>query len=325
VAVRNITFREAVAEAIKEEMKRDPTVFIMGEDLGKFGGAFGATRGLYQEFGEERVRDTPISETAIIGFALGAAMGGMRPIAEIMRNDWMTICMDELVNQIAKMRYMSGGRPEIHLVVRTSAEGGIGLGPQHSQSFEAWVCHVPGLGVVMPSNAYDAKGLLKSAIRGHNPVIYLEPVTLLATTGSVPDEDYTVPIGKAEVKKEGKDVTIVAWGTVLAKSLNAAKALANDGIDVEVVDLRTLRPMDTETVINSVKKTGRLVVGHEANKTGGLGAEVAATVQELAFDHLDAPIKRVATPDAIIPANRKLEKFVLPQEEKIVEAVKSIV
>lgn len=319
-----LTFREAIAEAIKEEMKRDSTVFIMGEDLGKFGGSFGTTRGLYREFGEERVRDTPISETAILGFALGAAMGGMRPIAEIARCDWMTICMDELVNQIAKMRYMSGGRPEIHLVVKTNAEGGLGLGPQHSQSFEAWFCHIPGLKVVMPSNAYDAKGLLKSAVRGHNPIIFIEPNPLLHMSGSVPDEDYTVPIGKAEVKKEGKDVTIVGWGTLLVKSLNAAKTLANEGIDVEVIDLRTLRPMDTETIVNSVKKTGRLAVAHEANKTGGFGAEVVATVQELAFDSLDAPIKRIATLDAIIPANRKLEKFVLPQEEDVIEVVKSL-
>jgi len=324
VAVRNITFREAIAEAIKEEMKRDERVFIMGEDLGRFGGAFGTTRGLYHEFGEERVRDTPISETAIIGFTLGAALGGMRPIAEIMRNDWMTICMDEIVNQIAKMRYMSGGRPEIHLVIKTNAEGGIGLGPQHSQSFEALVCHVPGLKVVIPSNPYDAKGLLKAAIRGHNPVIYFEPVSLLGMSGPVPEEDYIVPIGKAEVKRPGKDVTIVAWGTVLAKSLNAAKTLADERIDAEVIDLRTLRPMDIETVVNSVKKTGKLVVGHEANKTGGFGAEIAASVQELAFDYLDAPIKRVAAPDVIIPANRRLEKYVLPQEENIIAAAKSI-
>ena len=319
-----LTVREAIAEAIKEEMKRDPTVFVMGEDLGMYGGSFGTTRGLYHEFGEERVRDTPISETAIVGFALGAAMGGMRPIVEIMRCDWMTVCMDELVNQIAKMRYMSGGRPEIHLVVKTNTEGGIQLGPQHSQSFEAWFCHIPGLRVVMFSNAYDAKGLLKSAVRGHNPVIFMEPVALLATTGTIPDEDYTVPIGKAEVKKEGKDATIVSWGTMLVKSLKAAKTLANEGIDVEVIDLRTLRPMDTDTVVNSVKKTGRLVIAHEANKTGGLGAEVAAIVQELAFDSLDAPIKRVATPDAMIPVNQRLEKFVLPQEEKVIEAVKSL-
>ncbi len=324
MAVRQITLREAIAEAIKEEMRRDPTVFIMGEDIGKFGGSFGTTRGLYQEFGEERVRDTPISETAIIGFALGAAMGGMRPIAEIMRCDWTTICMDEIVNQVAKMRYMSGGRPEIHMVIKTNCEGGIGLGPQHSQSFEAWYCHVPGLKVVMPSNPYDGKGLLKAAIRGRNPVIYLDSVTLLSLSGPVPDEDYTVPIGKAEVKKEGKDVTFVGWGAVLVKALNAAKTLANEGIDMEVIDLRTLRPMDTDTIINSVKKTHRLVVGHEANLTCGLGAEVAARVQEQAFDYLDAPIKRVAAPDCLIPANRKLEKYVLPQEETVIAAVKSI-
>jgi len=233
--------------------------------------------------------------------------------------------MDEIVNQVAKMRYMSGGRPEIHMVIRTNTEGGIGLGPQHSQSFEAWYCHIPGLRVVMPSNGYDAKGLLKSAIRGRNPVIFLEPITLLANPSTIPDEDYTIPIGKADVKKAGKDVTIVGWGTLLVKSLNAAKTLANEGIDVEVIDLRTLRPMDTETIINSVKKTGKLVVAHEANRTGGLGAEVAATIQELAFDSLDAPIKRVAAPDAMVPANRKLEKYILPQEDRVIEAVKSII
>ncbi|MFC1931590.1 alpha-ketoacid dehydrogenase subunit beta [Chloroflexota bacterium] len=324
MAVHNITFREAIADAIKEEMERDPAVFLMGEDIAKFGGGFGTTRGLYHKFGGERIIQTPISETAIAGFALGAAMSGMRPIAEIMRDDWMTICMDELVNQVAKIRYMSGGKPEIHLTFKISTEGGVGLGPQHSQSFEAWVCHVPGLKVVMPSNPYDAKGLLKAAVRAHNPIIYMEPVSLLSMSGPVPDEDFTVPIGKAEVKKQGTDVTVVAWGTVLAKTLNAAKTLAKEGIDVEVIDLRTLSPMDTETIINSVKKTGKLVVGHEANKSGGWGAEVVATVQERAFDHLDAPIKRVAAPDAIIPTNKNLEKFILPQEEEVIEAVKSL-
>ena len=287
MAVRQITMRQAIAEAIEEEMKRDSTVFLMGEDIGKWGGIFGQTLGLYRKFGGERIRQTPISETAIIGFALGASMGGMRPIAEIERADFMTVCMDELVNQVAKMRYMSGGRPEIHLTVKITSEGGLGLGPQHSQSFEAWVCHVPGLKVVMPSNPYDAKGLLKAAVRSHNPVIFMEPVSLLGMSGMVPEEDYIVPIGKAEVKEEGKDVTVVAWGTILAKSINAAKILGNEGINIEVIDLRSLCPMDIETVINSVKKTGRLVVGHEANKSGGWGAEVVATVQELVFDYLD--------------------------------------
>ena len=324
MAQRQISYREAIAEAIREEMARDEKVFLMGEDVGVLGGAFGSTKGLFQQFGEDRVRDTPISETAIIGFALGAAMAGMRPIAEIMRNDWMTICMDEIVNQVAKMHYLSGGRPRVAMVIRAATEGGIGLGAQHSQSFEAWFVHVPGLKVVMPSTPYDAKGLLKAAIRDPNPVIFLEPGVLYGTSGTVPEEDYVIPLGKADIKREGKDATIVVWGTMVLKALNAARTLAGEGIEVEVIDPRTLRPLDIETIIESVKKTGRLVVAHEAMKTCGVGAEIAALVQEKAFDYLDAPIKRVATPDVIIPVNRNLERIVLPQEEQIVEAVKSV-
>jgi pyruvate dehydrogenase E1 component beta subunit len=324
MAERQISYREAIAEAIKEEIARDDKVFLMGEDVGVLGGAFGSTKGLYREFGEDRVRDTPISETAIIGFALGAAMAGMRPIAEIMRVDWMTICMDEIVNQVAKMHYLSGGRPRVAMVIRAATEGGIGLGAQHSQSFESWFVHVPGLKVVMPSTPYDAKGLLKAAIRDPNPVIFLEPGVLYGTSGPVPDEDYVIPLGKADIKREGKDATIVVWGTMVLKALNAARTLAGEGIEVEVIDPRTLRPLDIDTVIGSVKKTGRLVVVHEAMKTCGVGAEIAALVQEKAFDYLDAPIKRVATPDVIIPVNRNLERMVLPQEEQIVEAVKSV-
>jgi pyruvate/2-oxoglutarate/acetoin dehydrogenase E1 component len=324
MAERQISYREAIAEAIKEEIARDDKVFLMGEDVGVLGGAFGSTKGLYKEFGEDRVRDTPISETAIIGFALGAAMAGMRPIAEIMRVDWMTICMDEIVNQVAKMHYLSGGRPRVAMVIRAATEGGIGLGAQHSQSFESWFVHVPGLKVVMPSTPYDAKGLLKAAIRDPNPVIFLEPGVLYSTSGPVPAEDYVIPLGKADIKREGKDATIVVWGTMVLKALNAARTLAGEGIEVEVIDPRTLRPLDIDTVIESVKKTGRLVVSHEAMKTCGVGAEIAALVQEKAFDYLDAPIKRVATPDVIIPVNRNLERMVLPQEEQIVEAVKSV-
>ena len=324
MAQRQISYREAIAEAIKEEIARDDKVFLMGEDVGVLGGAFGSTKGLYKEFGEDRVRDTPISETAIIGFALGAAMAGMRPIAEIMRVDWMTICMDEIVNQVAKMHYLSGGRPRVAMVIRAATEGGIGLGAQHSQSFESWFVHVPGLKVVMPSTPYDAKGLLKAAIRDPNPVIFLEPGVLYGTSGPVPAEDYVIPLGKADIKREGKDATIVVWGTMVLKALNAARNLAGEGIEVEVIDPRTLRPLDIDTIIESVKKTGRLVVVHEAMKTCGVGAEIAALVQEKAFDYLDAPIKRVATPDVIIPVNRNLERMVLPQEEQIVEAVKSV-
>jgi pyruvate dehydrogenase E1 component beta subunit len=322
---RQITYREALAEAIIEEMARDDRVFLMGEDVGVLGGAFGATPGIYAKFGGERVLDTPISETAIVGYALGAAMAGMRPIAEIMRVDWMTICMDEIVNQTAKMRYLSGGHPEVSMVIRATAEGGIGLGGQHSQSFEAWFTHVPGLKVVMPSTPYDVKGLLKSAIRDPDPVIFLEPGILYGVSGPVPKEEYIIPLGEAEVKREGKDITIVAWGTMLPKSLNAAQTLAEEGIDAEVVDPRTFRPLDIDTIIISVEKTGKLVIAHEAMKTCGVGAEIAALVQERAFDHLDAPIQRVATPDVIIPVNRGLERVVLPQEGTIVDAVKSVI
>jgi len=322
---RQISYREALAEAIKEEMARDDRVILIGEDVGILGGAFGATKGVYDAFGGERVIDTPISETAIAGYALGAAMAGMRPIAEIMRVDWMTICMDEIVNQTAKMRYLSGGHPEVSMVIRATAEGGIGLGGQHSQSFEAWFVHVPGLKVVMPSTPYDVKGLLKAAVRDPNPVIFLEPGVLYGVSGPVPEEEYVIPLGESEVKREGKDVTIVAWGTMLPKTLNAAQTLAGEGIEVEVIDPRTLRPLDIDTIINSVKKTGKLIIAHEAMKTCGVGAEIVALVQERAFDHLDAPIQRVATPDTIIPVNRSLERLILPQEDTVVEAVKSII
>ena len=324
MAERKITYREAISEAIKEEIIRDDRVFLMGEDLGRFGGAFGTTRGLYQELGEERIKDTPISETAIVGFGLGAALIGLRPIVEIMRIDWLAICMDEIVNHVAKMRYLSAGKPEVSMVIKTNAEGGLGLGAQHSQSFESWVVHVPGLKVVMPSDPYDGKGLLKAAVRDPNPVIFIEPVAALSVSGTVPTEDYVVPLGKAEIKREGKDATIVAWGTLASKALNAAQTLADEGIQVEVIDPRSLRPLDIETIIASVEKTGRLVVAHQAMKTCGVGAEIAALVQERAFDHLDAPIKRVATPDVIIPVNRNLERMVFPQEEQIIEAVKSV-
>lgn len=324
VAQHQITYREAITEAIREEMAQDDRVFLMGEDLGVFGGTFGTTRGLLREFGEERIKDTPISETAIVGFGLGAALIGMRPIVEIMRIDWIAICMDEIANHVAKMRYLSGGRPEVAMVIKTNAEGGLGLGAQHSQSFESWLVHVPGLKVVMPSTPYDGKGLLKAAIRDPNPVIFIEPVTLLSISGAVPTEDYVVPLGRADVKREGTDVTIVTWGTLVSKALNAAQTLADEGIQVEIVDPRSLRPLDIETIITSVKKTGRLVVAHQAVKTCGVGAEITALVQERAFDHLDAPIQRVATPDVIIPVNRNLEKGVFPQEEQIVAAVKAV-
>lgn len=323
MAERQISYRDAVAEAIMEEMARDDRVFAMGEDMAVVGGAFGATKGILAKFGEERVMDTPISETAIIGYGVGAAMAGLRPIVEIMRCDWMTICMDEIVNQAAKMRYFTAGRPEMAMVIRTATEGGIGLGAQHSQSFEAWFAHVPGLKVIMPSTPYDVKGLLKAAVRDPNPVIFMEPIILYGTSGPVPEEDYTIPIGQADVKREGKDVTAVCWGAVTSRVLNAAGTLADEGIEAEVIDIRTIRPLDIDAIVKSVQKTGRLVVAHEANKTGGFGAEIVAEVQEKAFDDLDAPIQRVATEDALIPVNRNLELAVLPREERVIAAVKA--
>ena len=324
MAERQITYREAIIEAIREEMIRDNRVFLMGEDVGALGGIFGTTKGLLQEFGEERVQDTPISEAAIVGFGVGAAMAGMRPIVEIMRIDFMTICMDEIVNQAAKMRFLSGGRFEVPLVIKTNSGGGIGLGAQHSQSLEAWFTHVPGLKVIMPSVPYDVKGLLKAAIRDPNPVIFIESVGSLNISGPVPEDDYVVPLGKADIKRKGTDATVVAWGTLVPKALNAAQTLASDGIEIEVVDPRSLSPLDIETIVTSVKKTGRLVVAHEAIKTSGFGAEVVALVQEQAFDYLDAPIQRVAAPFGIFPVNRSLERMLLPHEEQIIAAVKSV-
>jgi pyruvate/2-oxoglutarate/acetoin dehydrogenase E1 component len=323
MAQRTITFREAIREALQEEMRRNDRVFLIGEDIGRIGGIFQVTVGLLQEFGEERVIETPISEAAIAGFAVGAAMVGMRPVAEIMRIDWMTICMDEIVNQAAKMRYLSGGRPEVSMVIRTSGGGGIGLGGQHSQSFEAWFAHVPGLKVVMPSTPYDCKGLLKASIREHNPIIFIEPVSLLGTSGPVPDEDYTIPLGKADIKREGKDVTVVAWGALVPRALSAAETLAQEGVQIEVVDPRTLSPLDSDAIVSSVKKTGRLVVAHEAVKYCGMGAEIVALVQERAFDYLNAPAQRVATPFAIYPVNRRLESLLLPHDRQIVAAVRA--
>lgn len=321
---RRITYREAISEAIREEMARDERVFLMGEDVGKIGGAFGTTRGLYHEFGEERVKDTPVSEAAIVGFGLGAALIGMRPIVEIMRIDWITLCMDEIVNHAAKMRFLSNGKVEVAMVIKTNAEGGTGMGAQHSQSFESWLVHVPGLKVVMPSNPYDCKGLLKAAIRDPNPVVFIEPVALLSTSGIVPQDDFVLPLGKADIKRQGKDITVVTWGTLVPTVLAVAQTLIDERISIEVIDMRSLRPLDTQAIIDSVTKTGKLVVTHQAVKTCGVGAEIVALVQEAAFDHLDAPIMRVATPDVIIPVNRNLEKLVFPKEAQIADAIRSV-
>jgi pyruvate dehydrogenase E1 component beta subunit len=324
--VRKITYREALREALREEMRRDPTVFLLGEDIGKYwGGAFKVTEGLAEEFGEERVRDTPISESAIIGAGVGAAITGMRPVAEIMFGDLTALAMDQIANQAAKIRYMFGGQAKCPLVIRTPFGAGVNIASHHSQSLEAWFMHVPGLYVAVPSTSYDAKGLLKSAIRGNNPVMFCEHKLLYPIEGEVPEEEYTIPFGLADVKREGEDVTIVATLYMVHKALSAAETLQKEGISVEVVDPRTLTPLDKQTIINSVKKTGRIVIVSEDCKTAGVSAEIAAIIAEEAIDYLDAPIRRVAEPDTPIPFSPPLEQYVIPDEKAIIKAVKEVV
>jgi pyruvate dehydrogenase E1 component beta subunit len=324
--MRKITYREALREALREEMRRDSTVFLLGEDIGKYwGGAFKVTEGLAEEFGEERVRDTPISESAIIGTGVGAAITGMRPVAEIMFGDLTALAMDQIANQAAKIRYMFGGQAKCPLVIRTPFGAGVNIASHHSQSLEAWFMHVPGLYVAVPSTPYDAKGLLKSAIRGNNPVVFCEHKLLYPVEGEVPEEEYTVPFGVADIKREGDDATIVATLYMMHKALEAAKTLEKEGISVEIVDPRTLTPLDKQAIIGSVKKTGRLVIVTEDCKTAGVSAEIAAIVAEEAIDYLDAPIKRVAEPDTPIPFSPTLEQYVIPDEKAIVKAVKEVV
>ncbi|MCY9673892.1 alpha-ketoacid dehydrogenase subunit beta [Bacillus pumilus] len=323
--MREISYLEAVREAMSQEMRENQDVFILGEDIGVYGGAFGVTRGMIEEFGPERVRNTPISEAAIAGGAVGAALTGMRPILELQFSDFITIAMDQLVNQAAKTRYMFGGKGKVPLVVRTPAGSGTGAAAQHSQSLEAWMAHIPGLKVVQPSTAYDAKGLLKAAMDDDNPVIFYEHKLLYKTIGEVPEEPYSIPLGKADVKRSGKDVTIVATAIMVHKALEAAKELEAEGIDVEIIDPRTLVPLDEETVIESVKKTGKCIVVHEAVKRGGYGGEIASMIAESeAFDYLDAPIKRLGGLAVPIPYNPTLEKAVIPQVPDIIEAVKEL-
>ncbi len=323
--VREISYLEAVREAMSQEMRENQDVFILGEDIGVYGGAFGVTRGMIEEFGPERVRNTPISEAAIAGGAVGAALTGMRPILELQFSDFITIAMDQLVNQAAKTRYMFGGKGKVPLVVRTPAGSGTGAAAQHSQSLEAWMAHIPGLKVVQPSTAYDAKGLLKAAMDDDNPVIFYEHKLLYKTIGEVPEEPYSIPLGKADVKRSGKDVTIVATAIMVHKALEAAKELEAEGIDVEIIDPRTLVPLDEETIIESVKKTGKCIVVHEAVKRGGYGGEIASMIAESeAFDYLDAPIKRLGGLAVPIPYNPTLEKAVIPQVPDIIEAAKEL-
>jgi pyruvate/2-oxoglutarate/acetoin dehydrogenase E1 component len=324
--MREITYLEAVREALTQEMEQDERVFIIGEDVGVYGGAFGVTLGMVEKFGEERVIDTPISELGIAGAITGAALHGMRPVGEIMFMDFTTLAAEQLVNQAAKIRFMFGGKATVPFVLRTPAGSGTGAAAQHSQSLESWFVHIPGLKVVMPSTAYDVKGLLISSIRDDNPVIFVEHKLLYRTKGLVPEESYTIPLSKAEVKREGKDLTIVATSIMVRRSLEAAEQLAEEGIDVEVVDPRTLKPLDEETIVSSVMKTGKVLIVHESCRTGGYGGELAAVIAGSdAFDYLEAPIVRLAGRDIPIPYNRNLEYHTVPQVESIVETTKKLV
>jgi pyruvate dehydrogenase E1 component beta subunit len=315
---------QAIRDALREEMQRDPTVFLLGEDIGKHGGAFGVTRGLVDEFGPERVIETPISEAAIAGAAVGAAIAGCRPVAEIMYMDFVTLAMDQIVNQAAKMRYMFGGKARVPLVIRMPSGAGRGNAAQHMQSLEAWFCHVPGLKVVMPSTPADAKGLLKSAIRDDNPVIFIEHKLLYAIKGDVPEGDYTIPLGKAEVKRAGQDVTIIATSRMVQFALEAADQLATQGVSAEVVDPRTLVPLDLDTILTSIRQTHVAVVVHEAPRRGGYGAEIAAQIQEQAFDWLDAPVARICGEDVPIPFSKALESLAIPDPDRIAAGVRHV-
>ncbi|MCB2052418.1 MAG: dehydrogenase E1 component subunit alpha/beta, partial [Novosphingobium sp.] len=322
---RELTYAQALNEALTQEMERDPTVLVMGEDIASIGGVFQVTAGLRDKFGAERVRDTPISESTFCGAGVGAAIAGMRPVVEVQIFDFVTLMMDMLVNQAAKFRFMNGGIGKVPVVVRGPQGGGIRMAAQHSQSLEAWFAHIPGLTVVAPSTPYDAKGLLAAAIREDNPVVFLEhKILYLGQTAPVPEEPYIIPLGKADIKREGTDVTIVATQVMVQRALSAAKVLERDGISVEVIDPRTIKPLDEETILASVRKTNHLIVAHEACQTGGFGAEISAIVMEKAFDWLDAPVLRVAARDVPMPYNDELEVAVIPSQEDIVQAVRSM-
>jgi pyruvate/2-oxoglutarate/acetoin dehydrogenase E1 component len=321
---REITGREAIVEALREEMERDENVFLIGEDLRHWGGICKGLQPLWKQFGDERVIDTAISESAIVGASVGAAMMGFKPVCEIYFADLLPLAMDHIVNSAAKIRYQTGGKVGVPLVIR-SQYGAVGRqGLHNSQNLEAWFMHVPGLKVVMPSNPYDAKGLLKAAVRDPDPVLFLEHKLFYGLKGWVPEEEYIIPIGKGDVKREGSDVTVVTYGHMVGKAIAAAEELERTGISVEVMDLRTSLPLDKDMILDSVKKTRRLVIVHEACRSGGAGAEIAAVVSGEGFWFLDAPIRRVAAADVPIPFSEVLEAYVLPGEEDIIEAVKNL-
>jgi pyruvate dehydrogenase E1 component beta subunit len=321
-----ISYLEAIRQALWQEMKRDERVFLLGEDIGRYGGAFGLTNGMLDEFGEERVLETPISEAAIVATAIGAALLGMRPVAELMFMDFVLLTLDQLANQAAKMHFMFGGRATVSMVVRMPGGSGSGAASQHSQSLESVLMQFPGLIVVNPSTPYDAKGLMLSAIRNPNPVCFVEHKILYKTKGEVPEGDYTIPIGVAETKRPGRDITVVANNIMVMKTLNVAEKLSKEGIEVEVIDPRTLLPLDTETILESVARTGRLLVVHEACQTGGWAGEViASVVGSPVFDYIDAPVRRLAGKDIPIPYNRVLEKAAIPQETDIEQEIRALV
>jgi len=321
-----IEYREAIRSALAEEMFRDKGVYLMGEDIGEHGGAFGVTEGLIKKFGKKRVVQTPISEEGYVGIAIGSALYGNRPVVEIMFIDFITLAMDQIVNQAAKMRFMFGGNVKIPVVIRTQGGAGRGNAAQHSQSLESWFYHIPGLKVVMPSTPFDAKGLLKASIRDDNPVIFIEHKCLYNYKGEVPDEDYILPIGKADIKREGSDLTLIATSLMVLKALNVSERMAQEkGLDIEVLDPRTLVPLDVKCIINSVKKTGKVIILQEAVKRGGVASDIAAIIMEEAFDYLDAPVKRICSYNTIVPYNHLLENYMVPSEERIYEEIRDYV
>jgi pyruvate dehydrogenase E1 component beta subunit len=319
-----ISMRDAIHDALHEEMARDETIYILGEDVIAHGGPYAITRGIAEKF-PGRIRQTPISEAGIVGTAVGSALCGMRPVAEIMYVDFITCAMDEVVNQMAKVRYMFGGQTDVPVVLRLPSGSARLIAAQHSQSLEAWFTHVPGLQVAVPSTAYDAKGLMKSALRGRDPVMFIEYKRLYTDEGEVPEGDYTIPFGQADVKRPGRDATIVATGPMVGKALEAAQTLSQEGIEVEVVDPRTLVPLDKATIFASVEKTNRVIVTDEEVRRGGSSAEIASLIAEECFDALDAPVKRVAAADVPMPFSPELEKLVLPKAEDLVAAVRALV
>lgn len=319
-----ITMREAISQAIWEEMESDPNIFIMGEEVGVWGGTYAVTKGFYDHFGPKRVKDTPIAEAVIVGSAIGAALTGLRPIAELMTINFAFSAMEHIVNEAAKLRYMFGGQFTLPVVIRTVSGGGRQLGATHSQTPDVIFAHFPGLKVVAPGTPEDAKGLLKSAIRSDDPVMFIEHATLYQVRGEVPEDDYTIPLGKSNIYREGSDVTIITYSKMLEISSKASQQLEEEGIDVEIIDLRSLRPLDMEPVIKSFKKTNRAVIVEEGWRSYGVGSEVTTRIVESAFDYFDAPIKRVAQKEVPLPYNRNLEQSALPQVEDVIKAVKEV-